>query len=508
MPPKPESLLLSTSQDLWAGTLESQQQYLAAQEHWSKQSPLSMGTVVGGAILGASDDDEEPKSRLLSVENGIGIITLHGSFVSEDNWWNKYAGLISYNEIRQAAHEAMLNTGIREVIVDVACPGGAVAGIFDAAEALRALGKMKRTTGYTDSTATSGGFWMLATTKNRYAAPIAALGSIGVVYPFMEYSKLLADEGINAKVFRYGEHKALGHPIEALNKAAEEDIQARIDHVGGVFVGAMAEYLQMSDEVIKGTQARVFIGSQAVDAGLIDGVSNFDKVYATVVTRVAKQGDSPMKKKFTAASLEAAAANGAISAEALVEAKALLAASEDGTVELDVAEPVAPEAPEEGADLEPAADAVPEAPEVPAEGAEALALVKEELTASQNEATEARAAQVVAEDALAALQAVVAPMQAIVTASIGNMLVALEAPAEAELADADAATVLARYNDVAPKFTESFKVGGVASTEPEDAEPAPAEAKAEVVDIHSVALKCQRAGLKKKYNAPVGDSSK
>lgn len=465
---------------LWAGSEESFDEYLAAREHWSAQTPEQAGVVLTERDAEKADS---PLPRLLSISDGVGVISINGTLVSEDNWWNRFAGFISYNEIRAAALEALTNPSVKEVLLDIASPGGAVAGILDAVESLSALAKAKRVTAYTDSVAHSGGYWLFSTARSRFASPVASVGSIGVIFIHTEFSRMDKAEGITRTVFRAGKYKALANPVEPLSKLAEEEINSRLDHLYGVFVQSVADNLGVTYQIVdeRMAQGRTFIGTQAVDAGLIDDVSNFDKVYAAIVTRAAKQGDASMKtSRYTKGALQAAAASGAISAEELE--KALAAAAEDGE-DVTTGEPMEPQAQEpegaedqepdvgegaEGAEDEPAVEGAEDEPT--AEDDSSVVVLQKQLDAANDKLVDAKVEIKTLQTQVEELTKVVDPLKLIVAESVNTMLVALGQAADGKLSEADAKVVLSRHEAVAAQFVEAFKVGGVGSVEAEGAE--------------------------------------
>jgi signal peptide peptidase SppA len=403
---------------------------------------------------GSQEGKVKPQSRLLACANGVAVLSLHGCLTSQDNWYNEYAGLVSYNEIRQAALEALANPDVSEILLDVASPGGSVAGMQDAADTLKLVGRSKRITAYSDSVAASAAYLQFSVAKDRFASSVADIGSIGVLRPHMEYSEQLKTDGVGAKIFRSGKFKALGHPIESLSDTAEEEIQAQVDYLGAVFTQAVADNLGVSYAAVdtKMGQGREFIGEQAVAVGLIDAVSSFDKVYAAMVSRVAKKkGGEGMPKYTNRAGVDAAIAAGIpVSPEELAAVPA-----EPGTELTD--EQIAEAA--TAAVVTDSTEAT--APVVVVDESAVVALLKAQLSDANGAAVKAQVDLKLAQDALALAQSAMAPLQAIVATGVNTMLVALGQSADEALLAAAPAALLERHTATATLFTKSFPVGGV-----------------------------------------------
>ena len=70
----------------------------------------------------------EPESDLLSIVNNAAVIEVKGLLTNKDSWYNKYYGLVSYNQIREAAVEA-IELGAGAILFDGDGPGGTVSGM-------------------------------------------------------------------------------------------------------------------------------------------------------------------------------------------------------------------------------------------------------------------------------------------------------------------------------------------------------------------------------------------
>lgn len=449
---------------LWAGNDESFCTYMNALES-SAQHAKGFSTTTTTPTGAAVPESDEPKSRLLSVVDGVGILTVHGTLTNTDAWYNRYYGLVSYGEIIEALYEAAMRADVKEILMDVGSPGGAVGGVLDAVSAVEKVGKVKPITAFTSSIAASGGYWLIAPAKKRYATATAITGSIGVVAKHVEHSKYMEEAGIKETLIRAGEFKQLANSSEPLSKKAEKMLQEQVDYTYGIFVGSVAEYLGVTYQQVdqRMAQGKEFIGQQGVDHGLLTAVDSFEDVFARIQTRIQKKnGGTEMKKKY-----------------GMTGALALAAAT--AGVEL----PETPAAPPEGEVLAPEAAAAPvAAPEpetAPAEaaatkpeksaGSEVVNLLKAQVKEKDEEILNLRMKQRELEGQEATLKS----LKEVVARTINNMAVALGGSKDDKLAEKEPAALLAMYDTYLAKTVESFKVGGVAALGDDDNHGAPAK---------------------------------
>lgn len=441
----------TTQTSLWAGTEESMQQFNALAEKWEAVTPAEAGIVMkqGCSTCEGDDDDEEEPPRLLSVSDGVGLITVHGALTNEDKWWNAYAGLTYYGDIQKAVFAAVADPNVREILYDVHSPGGMVSGAQDTMSMIANAAKVKRSTMYSSLVA-SAAYWIMAGVKERAVAATAMVGSIGVLLRHVEFSKAAEMAGVTETVIRAGKYKQLANSAEPLTDMAKKELQAQAEHIYQVFVQDVADGLKISYQQADAmAQGREFIGSQAVDAGLVDKVESFDEVYASIVKRNQRGGSTPMKKNYSMAAALAAAATGVGAPEAL-------------------ASPADEEVVSEGA---PAPEASAKAPDsIPEAAPDAVAAVDSEVIKLTAQVDLLKAQIAEKDEALFAAKteakayASMPKMKAIVAQTVSNMQVALGGVVDTNLESMASEDLVARHEAVLAQFVEKFKVGGVSAS--------------------------------------------
>ena len=326
---------------VWAGSSTSHKTALEAEAGYVAKL---------AADHGSDDEDETP--RLLSVDQGIATITIHGSLVNSDSPYLKYYGVCGYPEIRNAMLAAANDPEVKQILLDIDSGGGAVSGCDDTGKLIRMISsKIKPVTTYAD-TMCSAAYWLGSSASKVYAAKASLVGSIGIISTFVEHSEANKMEGLGVTVIRAGKHKALANPNEKLTAEARAQIQKVVDSAYTVFVEHVAEmrgvtYAKADVEMADGQE---FIGQAAVDVGLLDGLTTYDalitKLRAKIVASEQKSidnqrngsnrlygttspGDSQMAKKaLTEADIVALAAGAQADHELLAETQTLEGAND------------------------------------------------------------------------------------------------------------------------------------------------------------------------------------
>ncbi len=232
------------------------------------------------AELKAASQDvatEAPESDLLQIVEGVGVISIKGRLTNTNSRYNSYHSLVSYDQIREAAVEA-LNSDVMALLFDVDTPGGSVAGMRGLADFIEAV--EVPTVFHTSSTMASAGMFLGLSGDHIFSDDMAEVGSVGVVLTTYDYTEAMKKEGVSAEVFRSGKHKQAGTSVEKLSPENKKYIQGQVDTYAGKFFSYVEERRGMSRQTLIDNEiatGRTFIGEQAVAAGLVDMIMTFDE---------------------------------------------------------------------------------------------------------------------------------------------------------------------------------------------------------------------------------------
>lgn len=229
--------------------------------------------------------EEEPgkfRDRPYNVANGVGIITVTGSLVNRGAWIGASSGLTSYEGIRHQLKTAATDAAVKSVILDLSSPGGEAIGAFETAALVRELSATKRTVALVNGMAASAAYAIASGAREIVTTETGVSGSIGVVLLHADFSRKLANDGIEPTLIFAGAHKVDGNPFEPLPEAVRADLQAEVNAFYDLFLKTVAAGRggRLTSEQARSTEARALIGSAAVAAGLADRVGTFESVLA------------------------------------------------------------------------------------------------------------------------------------------------------------------------------------------------------------------------------------
>jgi signal peptide peptidase SppA len=235
--------------------------------------------------------EQVPKMKPYKVKNGVGIITITGSLVNRGAWIGAHSGLTSYEGIGHQIKTATEDSSLHAVILDLNSPGGEAVGAFETAALVRQLSVKKRTVAIVNGMAASAAYAIASGASEIVTTETGVSGSIGVVLLHADFSRQLDREGITPTLIHAGAHKVDGNPFEPLSADVREGLQEEVNAFYDAFLTTVANGRgnRLTAAAARKTEARIFIGKAAVDAGTADRVGSFESVLAEL-SRVTPKG--------------------------------------------------------------------------------------------------------------------------------------------------------------------------------------------------------------------------
>jgi signal peptide peptidase SppA len=245
------------------------------------------GPAPGASRFVGSEVDENPETggALLlpyrRTADGVAVITVTGSLINRGAWLGSYSGETSYEGIQHQVKTAAADPRARAIVLDIESPGGEAVGAMETAAVVRAAAQAKPVTAVVNGMAASAAYALASGAREIVTTPSAISGSIGVVMLHADYSRFLDKKGITPTLIFAGAHKVDGHPFAPLPEGVRSDLQREVDQYYELFVETVtAGRRRLSPAAVRATEARIFIGGEAVEAGLADRVGTFEDVLA------------------------------------------------------------------------------------------------------------------------------------------------------------------------------------------------------------------------------------
>jgi signal peptide peptidase SppA len=233
---------------------------------------------VPAAMFGAENPTTRRDPGWELTEGGIAILPIFGPLLQRCDDFTRWLGIATYDDIANTASEAFATPGVRGVLLEIDSPGGEVAGLFDLVDHLVAL---KAATGkplwaVAREQALSAAYAIASVCDRIYVTQTGEVGSVGVLAVHVDKTARDKIEGAKYSLIHAGAKKTDGNPHIPLSDAAAVDIQADVDDLYARFVTRVASHRRVSLEAVIATEAAIYRGQRALEAGLADRIGTFE----------------------------------------------------------------------------------------------------------------------------------------------------------------------------------------------------------------------------------------
>jgi len=169
------------------------------------------------------------------------------------------------------------NENIPAIVLRLNTPGGGVSAtqeIYETVKKAKLAGKIIIAS--MGTVAASGGYYIAAACDTVMATPGTITGSIGVIATFPDFSDLYQKIGVDFNVRKSGKFKDMGSSSRKMTDEEKALIDKLVLDTLEQFILDVSDGRNLSiDSVREIADGRVFTGSQAIEAGLVDIIGTY-----------------------------------------------------------------------------------------------------------------------------------------------------------------------------------------------------------------------------------------
>lgn len=250
-------------------------------------------------FIGTRDREDGRSSRLWTRAAGkTAIITVDGSLVNRGAWVGASSGLTSYEgigaQLDEVAAEAKAGT-LQNLVIDMNSYGGEATGMASLSAKIRSLRKSMHVVAVVNDVAASAGFGIVSAADQIVISPTSLVGSIGVVMMHLDRSGEMLAKGVRPTLIHAGAKKVDGNPFGPLPENVRADMQKDVMAFHEQFLATVEAgrgKARLSAKKARETEADVFIGQEAIDAGLADRMGTLEDILAELSRPARSEGRS------------------------------------------------------------------------------------------------------------------------------------------------------------------------------------------------------------------------
>jgi protease-4 len=177
-------------------------------------------------------------------------------------------GGASADDVVEQIEAADEDDNARALLLKLNTPGGQVVPSDDIRVAAERFDGP--TVAYATDTCASGGYWIASGCDAIYARDGSIVGSIGVIGSRVNATEMADKLGLEYERLAAGKYKDAGTSLKEMTEDEREYLQGLIDGYYEEFIDRVTEGRELSDEQVRDTEARVYLGEDAESIGLVD----------------------------------------------------------------------------------------------------------------------------------------------------------------------------------------------------------------------------------------------
>jgi signal peptide peptidase SppA len=225
-----------------------------AMEPFKAQTILDVlvSRAIGGPAAFDPDDERferERDARLAAdrrqaeSQQGVAVLPVTGVISPRvhDVEGRSTGGGMSAEGFAAAMRQLAGDPNVKGIVLDIDSPGGNVAGVPEAVEAIRDARAAKPVWAVANHWAASAAYWLASAADELVVTPSGEVGSIGVYVYHEDISKRMEMLGVKPTLIKAGPNKAEGHPAFPLGEEPAAYMQSRVDDYYAMFVRDVAK---------------------------------------------------------------------------------------------------------------------------------------------------------------------------------------------------------------------------------------------------------------------------
>ncbi|MBO0905130.1 signal peptide peptidase SppA [Jiella sonneratiae] len=168
---------------------------------------------------------------------------------------------------------------VKAVVLRIDSPGGTTAGGESIYEAVRAIAEKKPVAAEVGTLAASAGYMIAAGSDHIVARRTSIVGSIGVIFQYVNAEKLLDTVGVEVNAIKSSPLKAEPSPFGPAPAEAEEMVRRLVMDTYQWFVSLVAERRKIPlGQARKLSDGSIFTGNQGLQLKLVDEIGGEEAV--------------------------------------------------------------------------------------------------------------------------------------------------------------------------------------------------------------------------------------
>jgi len=224
------------------------------------------------AAVEARKAERLDQTATAGVRDGVAVIPVIGPIARRMNMFTEVSGGTSLDLLARDFTSALNNSAVKAIALNIDSPGGEANGVSEFSNMVYSARGRKPIYAYVGGMGASAAYWIASAADRIVVDDTAMIGSIGVI-------AAVPTEAEEDEVTFVSSQSPNKRP-DPTSEAGAASIQSTIDSLAQVFIESVARNRGVSAATVLSDfgQGGLFVGKDAVAAGLADHVGSFEGV--------------------------------------------------------------------------------------------------------------------------------------------------------------------------------------------------------------------------------------
>lgn len=287
--------------DVWNMEPSAREQFLAG-----LQAALEVGEITQGMLGPIVVESRSGGDENYQMAGAVAVVPISGMIFRSENVYTRWFGATALSLVQSTLTKLGNDAGVAGILLNIDSPGGDAVGNGELAQQIYDLRSRKPVMAFGRGIVASAAYYIGSAASKLYLTPSTMAGSIGSMVVHQQWKP----EDVKFTVVTYGENKASTSPYNELSDAGKSQLRQLVTAYGQQFEADVARNRGVSVDTVRERfgQGMTFVGQEAVNRGLADGLANsLDEVLAMFPRPSANQGNGRVTMSSVAVPVVAAA---------------------------------------------------------------------------------------------------------------------------------------------------------------------------------------------------------
>lgn len=260
---------------------------------WAAGDRLDATQIAAAIGDGPQAADQRRGAAIAASGRGVAVVPVYGVLAHRAYAvQNVSRPLTSTEALAAQMRAAAADPEVGTIVMDVDSPGGSVFGVQELADTLADIrnNSGKTLVAVANSMAASGGYWLASQAHELVVTPSGMVGSIGVIVPHQDTTKMRERMGVSTEFVHAGKYKAEGHQDGPLTDEHRAHLQSQVDAYYTAFTNSVAKGRNLPAATVRGEafgEGRMRLAADAKANGMADRI---DTLEATIARHARSRG--------------------------------------------------------------------------------------------------------------------------------------------------------------------------------------------------------------------------